>query len=214
MAELAPKFRITRALAQNLIWQYKRDPEMLARRFCKEELHEEKVEKIRLSRQVLDSQLAGSDSTQKEMQKVLMLEQQAIASVDVLQHQQKNMETLEGRLNKTVSELSDAETAKQKLESQRVQLQAELHGLQAESAEWREREDELNMQLLNAVNGRAAAEAVAEELTASLEAKTLENERVLDKAEAARSELQEARAEAATAGCKGVECESEESIQG
>ena len=47
MAELAEKFRITKALAQNLIWQYKRDPEMLARRYCKDEMHDEKVALIR-----------------------------------------------------------------------------------------------------------------------------------------------------------------------
>ena len=47
MSELAEKFSITKALAAHLIRQYKRDPEMLARRFCKEEMHDEKVDRIR-----------------------------------------------------------------------------------------------------------------------------------------------------------------------
>ena len=47
MSDLASTFKITRALAQNLIWQYKRDPEMLARRYCKEEVHGEKLALIR-----------------------------------------------------------------------------------------------------------------------------------------------------------------------
>ena len=47
MWELAAKFKITKALAWSLISQYKRDPEMLARRFCKEEMRDEKVELIR-----------------------------------------------------------------------------------------------------------------------------------------------------------------------
>mgnify|MGYP004281666551 CR=1 FL=1 len=47
MSELAEKFSITKALASHLIRQYKRDPEMLARRFCKEEMHDEKVDRIR-----------------------------------------------------------------------------------------------------------------------------------------------------------------------
>ena len=47
MSELAYKFSITKALASHLIRQYKRDPEMLTRQFCKEEIHDEKVDRIR-----------------------------------------------------------------------------------------------------------------------------------------------------------------------
>ena len=47
MPEIAEKFRITKALAWNLISQYKRDPEMLAKRFCKEEMHNDKIALIR-----------------------------------------------------------------------------------------------------------------------------------------------------------------------
>ena len=43
MPELAAKFRITKALASHLIRQYKRDPEMLAKRYCKEEMRNEKI---------------------------------------------------------------------------------------------------------------------------------------------------------------------------
>ena len=42
----------------------------------KEELKEEKVEKIRLSRQLVEVQLSSSDTTAKEQHKVLELKQQ------------------------------------------------------------------------------------------------------------------------------------------
>ena len=162
----------------------------------KEELKEEKVEKIHLSRQLLDAQLSSTDATVKEQQKALHLEQQAVAAADVLQQQQKHADVLELKLRDAIGALAEAESQKHKLETQRVQQQAELRGLQAESAEWREREDELNMHLLNAANGRSAAEAEAAKLKQGLETRTREKDLLLEKAEAARAELLEARAEA------------------
>ena len=78
--------------------------------------------------------MRSTDANVKEQQKTLHLEQQAIAAADVLQQQQKHAETLEQRLAETTASLSDTEQTKHKLETQRVQLQAELHGLQAEYA--------------------------------------------------------------------------------
>ena len=162
----------------------------------KKEAREVRAEKIRLERQLLDSQLSSTDMTVKEQQKVLHLEQQAIAAADVLQQQQQHAEKLEAKNIELDAQLSKLETKVNATSNQNMQLNSELRGLQAEAAELREKEDELNMQLIATENGRNSARAEVEDLTQKLEARTAEKDRLLEKAETARAELLEARAEA------------------
>ena len=138
----------------------------------KEELMAEKKEKLALSKQLVDAQLNGTESTAESQETIHKLEREKLAADDVLR-QHTLVGANGGRLKSTRASLEAAETEKRRLETQKTALQAELHLLQ-ESTRWREREDELNMQLLNAANGQTAAEAEAKELKAKLENGTAE----------------------------------------
>ena len=65
--------------------------------------------------------------------------------------------------------VADVDEAGQHCALSAAHLQAELHGLQAAAEEWKEREDDLMLQLLNAANAKAAAEKRSEEVNRSLE---------------------------------------------
>jgi hypothetical protein len=162
----------------------------------KEELMAEKKEKLALSKQLVDARLSGTESVAEKQSRLFELEQEKLAASDVLQRLQKTSEENEAKLKSTLSQLEVAEAEKRRVETQKVAFQAELHLLQEESAKWREREDELNMQLLNATNGKVAAERSAAELQVAVDSGTVEASRLTEKSEAARKELLEARAEA------------------
>lgn len=162
----------------------------------KEELMAEKKEKLSLSKQLVEAQLSGSESTHERQQRIFELEQEKLAANDVLRQLQKSAEESEAELKRTSSKLEVAEGDKRRIETQRLALQAELHLLQDEASRLRELEAELNMELLNATNGKNAAEAKAAELTQQVEHSNTENARLQEKSELARKELQEARQEA------------------
>ena len=75
-------------------------------------------------------------------------------------------------LSKAREEADTAGRTAKRLEQQRLVLQAQLQTLQAEGEEAREREDERNLQLLNATNAKAAAERRVAELEAAAAATT------------------------------------------
>ena len=156
----------------------------------------EKKEKLSLSKQLVEAQLSGSESTHERQQRIFELEQEKLAANDVLRQLQKSAEESEAELKRTSSKLEVAEGDKRRIETQRLALQAELHLLLDEASRLRELEAELNMELLNATNGKNAAEAKAAELTQQVEDSNTENARLQEKSELARKELQEARQEA------------------
>ena len=154
---------------------------------------------MELTRQLLASQLNGGEATAKEQQRIFELEQEALAAADVLQQVQRLGAEKEKRLLAADSQLTETTARNSTLERRCLTLQAELHGLQAAAEEWREREDELMLQLLNAANAKVAAEKTAEQLQTALDASAVESARLGEKAETARAELHEARLEAEAA---------------
>ena len=113
----------------------------------KHELVREKEQKMELTRQLLSAQLNGGESTAKEQQRVFELEVEALAARDILQSVQRQAMEKEKALLAADAQLAQVTTKAEKLERRCMALEAELHGLQTASTDWREREDELMLQV-------------------------------------------------------------------
>ena len=133
----------------------------------KEELVREKREKLELSRELLGVQLGSTEAAAAQQSRTYELEQQALASADVLEQLKLRSAELETMLGAKSEALNAAEEAKAQLEQARLWLQTQTQTLEAEAEEAREREDELSLELLNATNAQAAAEREAAALAES-----------------------------------------------
>ena len=102
---------------------------------------------MELTRQLLSAQLNGGESTAKEQQRVFELEVEALAARDILQSVQRQAMEKEKALLAADAQLAQVTTKAEKLERRCMALEAELHGLQTASTDWREREDELLLQV-------------------------------------------------------------------
>ena len=72
---------------------------------------------------------------------------EALAARDILQSVQRQAMEKEKALLAADAQLAQVATKSEKLERRCMALEAELHGLQTASTDWREREDELMLQV-------------------------------------------------------------------
>lgn len=94
---------------------------------------------------------------------------------------------------------SEAASGAKVLESRQLVMQAQLHTLQAEAEELREKEDELTLQLLNSTNALSAAEKARAELSDAAAQTKAEAQKQRERADSAVAEAEAARAAAVAA---------------
>lgn len=124
-------------------------------------------------------------SNAEQQQRLFELEQQALASADVMQQLQIKLEHNSHAAAESERARDAAEADCARLKDRELGLTAQLITLRSEVEELREREDELTLQLLNSSNALSAAEKANLSLSARADGAESEKEEALARAERA-----------------------------
>ncbi|EOD15859.1 hypothetical protein EMIHUDRAFT_119213 [Emiliania huxleyi CCMP1516] len=162
----------------------------------KEEVVATKQEKLALSKELVATQLSANEESAAQAEQIFSLEQEAIASADLLAQLQERAASLEADRDGKANALAELETTAETARLEAVSSQAQASSARAEALEAREREDDLALQLLNMSNASATAESRLADAAAQLEAAEREATAQRSRAQDAISEAEAARGEA------------------
>jgi len=162
----------------------------------KEELIGEKRQKVALSRELVEVQLAANEEAAARAERNFGLENEAVAASDVMRQMQARSLEAEAELDEKRDALATALSSGGSSALEAAELRAQLRSIRAEALEACEREDELTLELLNLTNAKGAVQALADEASARLGAAEKEAEAQRARAEDGSAAAQAARDEA------------------
>ena len=127
-------------------------------RALKAELLDEKKEKQSMAKELIAAQIGANEKATAQQLRLNELEQQNLATSDVLAQLEVREAEGAAKLKAAVEAEEEGARRVRRAEQARLVLSAQNQSLAAEAEEAAEREDALNLQLLNATNAQAKAE--------------------------------------------------------
>ena len=164
-------------------------------RALKAELLDEKKEKQSMAKELIAAQIGANEKATAQQLRLNELEQQNLATSDVLAQLEVREAEGAAKLKAAVEAEEEGARRVRRAEQARLVLSAQNQSLAAEAEEAAEREDALNLQLLNATNAQAKAERELAEAQAIATSSESECARQKIRADDATADLEAARAE-------------------
>ena len=164
-------------------------------RALKAELLDEKKEKQSMAKELIAAQIGANEKATAQQLRLNELEQQNLATSDVLAQLEVREAEGAAKLKAAVEAEEEGARRVRRAEQARLVLSAQNQSLAAEAEEAAEREDALNLQLLNATNAQAKAERELAEAQAVATSSESECARQKIRADDATADLEAARAE-------------------